>query len=65
MTVDGVYRTESGTVFKVERLPDGQLRVSTLEEGAWVQASGRMAGLRLNPTTKRLTARQSAALLTA
>lgn len=62
MTVDGVYRTESGTVFKVQRQPDGQLRVETLQDGAWVQASAKMAGLRLNPTTKRLTARQGAAL---
>jgi hypothetical protein len=62
MTVDGVYRTESGTVFKLEREADGQIRVHTLEAGAWVQASPKLAGLRLNPTTKRLTARQGAAL---
>ena len=62
MTVDGVYRTESGTVFKVQRNTDGQLRIETLESGEWVPAPAKMAGLRLNPTTKRLTARQAASL---
>ena len=42
--------------------PTAKIRVHTLEAGAWVQASPKLAGLRLNPTTKRLTARQGAAL---
>jgi hypothetical protein len=62
MSVEGVYRTESSTIFKLERTPDGQLRVETYEGGVWVPAPAKMAGLRLNPTTKRLTARQGAAL---
>ena len=62
MTVDGVYRTESGLVFKLEREADGQIKVYTYEDGTWNPASPKLTGLRLNPTTKRLTARQGAAL---
>ena len=62
VSVDGVYRTEGGTVFKVEREADGHLSVQRLLHGLWSPAPIGVAGLRIAPTTKRLTPRQIAAL---
>ncbi|MEX0985779.1 MAG: hypothetical protein WD096_12145 [Actinomycetota bacterium] len=62
MAVDGVYRTEGGMVFKVEREPDGHLSVHKLMQGLWAPAPIGLAGLRIAPTTRRLTPRQIAAL---
>ncbi len=60
--VDGVYKTEGGLIFKVQRDPEGHLSVQTLQQGAWTAAPIGMAGLRVAPTTKRLTSRQIDAL---
>jgi len=62
MSVDGVYKTEAGMVFKVERDAEGHLSVQRLQQGTWAPAPIGMAGLRINPTTKRLTPRQIEAL---
>ncbi len=62
MGSDGVYRTEGGVIFKVQRDAEGHLSVETLREGAWARAPIGMAGLRIAPTTRRLTTRQIAAL---
>jgi hypothetical protein len=57
-----VYRTESGTVFRVSRDEEGRLSVDLLESAAWRSAPIGMAGLRLANGTKRLTERQIGAL---
>jgi hypothetical protein len=62
VTADGIYRTERGMVFKVERSDDGHLTVQTFSDGLWEPAPVRLAGLRVAATTRRLTARQIAAL---
>ncbi|MEX0985778.1 MAG: hypothetical protein WD096_12140 [Actinomycetota bacterium] len=62
MSTDGVYRTEGGMVFKVEREADGHLSVERFMQGLWSRAPIGLAGLRIAPTTRRLTARQIAAL---
>jgi hypothetical protein len=59
---DGVYRTENGLVLKIKRDADGHLSVQQLQEGAWSPAPIGLAGLRIAPTTKRLTERQIQAL---
>jgi YD repeat-containing protein len=62
MATDGVYRTEGGVVIKVQRDAEGHLTVQRLRDGLWQPAPIGMAGLRINPTTRRLTPRQIAAL---
>jgi hypothetical protein len=56
------YRTESGTIFRVLKEPEGHLQVELLEASAWKSAPIGMAGLRLATGTKRLTERQISAL---
>jgi hypothetical protein len=53
-----VYRTESGMIFRVSEGGDGHLAVQTLDETGWVQAGLGVIGLRVAPTTVRLTAKQ-------
>jgi hypothetical protein len=57
-----VYRTESGLILRVLHAEDGGLKVEMLKEGAWIAARIGMAGLRLSPTTRKLTERQVRAL---
>ncbi len=57
-----VYRTEQGRTLRISESEDGAVRVEILDEGTWMPASVRMAGLRLSPTTRKLTARQVLAL---
>ena len=57
-----VYRTESGTVFRVSQDTDGHLSVQLLKATLWESAPIGMAGLRLAAGTKRLTQRQISAL---
>lgn len=64
MSPSGVYRTEQGRTLRIMVAEDGALSVQILEGDAWVPASVRMAGLRLSPTTRRLTATEIAALPT-
>jgi hypothetical protein len=58
-----VYRTESGTVFRVQHSEDGFLSVELLKAGAWQPAPIGMVGLRTVVGTKRLTERQIDALV--
>ncbi|GBC86591.1 hypothetical protein HRbin12_00588 [bacterium HR12] len=58
----GVYRTEQGRTLRIRVAEDGALSVQILEGDAWVAASVRMVGLRLAPTTRRLSAAEIAAL---
>jgi hypothetical protein len=53
-----VYRTEAGMIFRVSEGGDGHLAVQTLDETGWVQAGLGVIGLRVAPTTVRLTAKQ-------
>jgi hypothetical protein len=53
-----VYRTEDGTIFRVIEDGDGHISVGVLKEAAWVDASIGMVGLRVAPTTRRLTDKQ-------
>jgi hypothetical protein len=53
----GVYKTQAGVIFRVVDT-DGHLSVETLRDEAWQSAPIGMAGLRVAPTTLRLTARE-------
>lgn len=54
----GVYRTESGMIFRVSEDADGHLSVGILEGSTWVDARIGVVGLRRSPTTVRLTPKQ-------
>jgi hypothetical protein len=56
--VKDFYRTALGKTLRVEESEDGMLSVKVLKEGAWADAPLGMIGLRLSPTTRRLTARE-------
>jgi hypothetical protein len=58
----GVYKTESGMVFRVSKTPEMGLRVEVLRDGAWEAGRIGMVGLRLSPTTKTLRAKAIGAL---
>ncbi|MBA3737017.1 MAG: hypothetical protein H0W97_00445 [Actinobacteria bacterium] len=58
MQGSGVYRTESGMIFRVNEDLDGHLTVGILKDATWVDARVGVAGLRVAPTTVRLTAKQ-------
>ena len=53
----GVYRSERGTIWRVLENDEGSLRVETLEDNSWVPGRIAMVGLRLAPSTTRLTAK--------
>lgn len=57
-----VYRTKQGKTLRITVDEDGAIRVEVLEEGSWVSGNVRMAGLRLSPTTRKLTAAEVLAL---
>jgi hypothetical protein len=54
----GVYRTESGMIFRVSQDPEGHLSVGILQDATWVDARVGIVGLRVAPTTVRLTPKQ-------
>ncbi len=54
-----IYRTESGRVMRVIEADDGGLKVETLSDDVWVAGRIGMAGLRLSPSTTKLTARET------
>ena len=59
----GVYRTERGTILRISADAEGRLSVELLDGSAgWVPGPIGMAGLRIAPTTTRLTASQVRAL---
>lgn len=59
MATPTVYRTEQGLILRLIKEDDGGLRVEVLKEGAWVAGRIGMAGLRLSPSTTRLTASET------
>jgi hypothetical protein len=54
----GVYRTESGMIFRVSEDTDGHLSVGVLQDTRWVEARVGIVGLRVAPGTVRLTPKQ-------
>jgi hypothetical protein len=58
MSETSVFRTEAGMIFRVSEGGDGHLSVETLAEKAWIPAALGVIGLRVAPTTRRLTAKQ-------
>ena len=52
------YRTAAGKTLRMEETDDGMLSVKVLKDGVWTDAPRGMFGLRLSPTTRRLTARE-------
>lgn len=58
MSETSVYRTASGLIFRVTEPLGGHLSVETLEPAGWQSGAIGMIGLRVAPTTVRLTARQ-------
>jgi hypothetical protein len=57
-----VYKTEAGMIFRVSESLEGHISVETLDDATWVTGRIGMVGLRVLPTTTRLTARQVLAL---
>ncbi|HSL16172.1 MAG TPA: hypothetical protein VK962_07815 [Actinomycetota bacterium] len=51
-----IYRTERGTTLRIARSDEGALAVEVLKDGMWASAPIAMAGLRLQPGTRRLRA---------
>lgn len=58
MSEPEVYRTESGTIFRLLRNAEGNLSVQLLKMSLWESGPIGMAGLRLARTTRRLTKHQ-------
>ena len=52
------YRTATGKTLRMEETDDGMPSVKVLKDGVWVDAPRGMFGLRLSPTTRRLTAKE-------
>jgi hypothetical protein len=53
-----VYRSEGGLIMRVIEADDGGLKVETLADGEWIAGRIGMVGLRLSPTTTKLTAKE-------
>ena len=58
----GVYKTDSGMVFRVAVTAERGLKVEVLRGDVWEAGRIGMVGLRLSPTTKMLTAKAIQAL---
>jgi hypothetical protein len=58
----GIYRTEQGRTLRISVTEESAIGVEILENDVWVPGSVRMAGLRLSPTTRKLTAAEVRAL---
>jgi hypothetical protein len=50
-----VYQVDPDTIFRVTETVEGGLQVEVLQDGAWVRGRIGMVGLRLNPSTTRLS----------
>jgi hypothetical protein len=57
-----VYRTESGTIFRLVKNDEGRPSIELLRSSMWESGPIGMVGLRLARGTVRLTKRQIAAL---
>jgi hypothetical protein len=56
------FLTELGKTLRIEESDEGALRIDILKDGAWTTAPRGMIGLRLSPSSRRLTAREVRAL---
>jgi len=52
------FRTAMGKTIRVDESDEGMLTVKVLRDGTWMDAPLGMIGLRLSPTSRRLTARE-------
>ena len=59
MNVSGVYRSELGMIWRVMEGDDGSLKVEVLDgtSDSWIPGRIGLVGLRLAPSTTKLTAR--------
>lgn len=57
-----IYRTKGGMILRIIEADDGGLKVETLTDDEWVAGRIGMAGLRLSPSTVRLTSKETKAL---
>ena len=57
----GVYR-QGQMIWRVTQSDDGALKVEVLRDGGWVPGPIGMVGLRLNPSTTRLSKQDIRAL---
>ena len=62
MSEPEVYRTESGTIFRLVKSDEGRPSIELLRSAAWESGPVGMVGLRLARGTVRLTKSQVAAL---
>jgi hypothetical protein len=58
MKETSVYRTASGLIFRVSEGGDSHLAAETLKGDVWIPAKVGIVGLRVAPSTVRLTAQQ-------
>jgi hypothetical protein len=56
MAIMGVYRTARGTILRIVATDGGSMRVEVLKNEIWTPGPIAMAGLRLSPSVKALTA---------
>ncbi len=54
-----VYRTEGGLILRVVEAEDGGLKVELLNGDTWVAGRIGMVGLRLSPSTTKLTSEET------
>jgi hypothetical protein len=57
-----IYRTELGRILRIIESDEGGVKVESLRSGAWVAGRIGMVGLRLSPTTTKLTLEESSRL---
>jgi hypothetical protein len=62
VTIEGVYRTGPGMIFRITETNEGGLRVEVLRDRAWVPGRIGMVGLRLARSTTKLDAQAILAL---
>ena len=51
----GVYQVDPDTIFRVTETVEGGLHVEVLQNGVWIRGRIGMVGLRLRPTTTKLS----------
>jgi hypothetical protein len=56
------FRTELGKTLRVDESADGAISVDILKDGEWLEAPRGMIGLRLSPSSRRLTAAEIVSL---
>jgi hypothetical protein len=57
-----VYRTERGLILRIIETDEGGVKVEIFRSGGWVAGRIGMVGLRLSPSTSRLTPAETKSL---